>query len=660
MPEQQSSPTTKRRKRSFLSISWATTKPERFQTNLSIRRNRRITATYTYKALNPGEIRLLYLLPGKTGDPLHGMISHMPYKLAGDYRALSYVWGTSQKPQELLTPDGRIRITMSLSKALQALRQRNSAMVLWVDAICIDQSNNTEKSKQIRLLPEIFQTATITYAFLKGGKKSDAALKMLMQVRSKGAYDKRSQTETPAAGERVARHARDSESETDSEENTEKSDHTSPRGGPNAEDNWPKDLSRIPKSWNGRSIPRPDDSIWTSAIALFAQPLFRRVWVIQEIVAATNVRIVCGNWIIDWSDLHCALEIVDRHFNSSDDEFAHLEPSWQPFLCLAGQREWEARRHRWSLMTLLENFRYTESTLSRDRFFALLGLASDGNEADFEPDYDSPFEAVILKFARVFIRQGRGMQLLYRAGLSRQSHRFPSWIPDWTSKRSSSLVDSSESGTRFAASGSRRANVQCNSDRDELVVEGYAVDIIANISATSNVEPEWKKYFEEVDEMINSAIPCPTPDTREQLKWKIPIAGMIFPQREASESLDMQSSYESFRETISSDQISGAMERTGSFPNNTTKSVPCASVSYAKALEQVESDHHRLRSASYTAALQGIPYGWRFIVTEKGYLGIVPNEAKIGDVVAILQGGRIPFVLKASVTRPGAFRLVGG
>ena len=58
---------------------------------------------------------------------------------------------------------------------------------------------------------------------------------------------------------------------------------------------------------------------------------------------------------------------------------------------------------------LLENFRYAESTLSRDRLFALLGLASDGNEPAFEPDYNSPLEQIVLKFAQVFVRQGRGM-----------------------------------------------------------------------------------------------------------------------------------------------------------------------------------------------------------------------------------------------------------
>ena len=80
---------------------------------------------------------------------------------------------------------------------------------------------------------------------------------------------------------------------------------------PDAED-WPEFLPRVPACWKERCIPHPDDAIWTSVGALFAVSWFRRVWVIQEIVAAPNVKIVCGKWTVDWNDLHLAMEIVDH------------------------------------------------------------------------------------------------------------------------------------------------------------------------------------------------------------------------------------------------------------------------------------------------------------------------------------------------------------
>lgn len=551
-----------------------------------------------------------------------------------------------------MTPDGVLRITLSLNKALQGLRHKNKAIMLWVDAICINQENNKEKSQQVRLLPKIFQTAESTYAFLEGDKGSDAAIEMLMQVRVKAACDK-SKLETYTTDGTKSELGNDSEYETSLGESTE-ADGMSSKDGPDAGD-WPEDLARVPASWNERCIPHPDDAIWTSVGAVFALSWFRRVLVVQEIVAAPKVKIVCGKWIIDWNDLHLAMEIVDGQVQLSDNDFSHLKSSWEPFLSLAAQREWEARHYRWSLIMLLENFRYTESTFSRDRLFALLGLASDGNEAEFEPDYDSPLEGVVLKFARVFVRQGRGMQLLYRAGLSHQSHRFPSWIPDWTVRRPSSLHDSSEGGITFAASRGQQVKIKCVPDADELIVEGYAVDVIDSISASSNVEQEWENYFKEIDAMVDSAVLSPVGDSREHLKWKVPIAGVLHPKIAVSGSLDLQSSYMALRNYVNGNQKGKAIEENGYSVNDTAHST-----ANAMALGQMAADSFQKQSASYIAALQDTLHGWRFVVTKRGYVGVVPNMARIGDVIAILKGGRVPFILQESMARPGAFRLVGG
>lgn len=304
---------------------------------------------------------------------------------------------------------------------------------------------------------------------------------------------------------------------------------------------------------------------------------------------------------------------------------------------------------------LLENPRYAESTLNRDRLFALLGFASDGNEAAFEPDYDSPLEVVVLRFARVFVRQGRGMQLLYRAGLSHQSHRFPSWIPDWTVRRPSSLHDSSEGGITFAASGPQQAKTACDPDTDELIVEGYAVDVIVSISASSNVEQEWEQYFKEIDAMVDSAILTPIQGSRDDLKWKVAIAGVRYSKVPVSGSLDLQSSYTALRQYIDGTQKGKAIEDNSCSVNSTVH--PTA---YAMLVGQMVADSFQEKSTSYIAALQDTLHGWRFVLTKRGYVGVVPNMAQIDDAIVILKGGRIPFILQESEARPGAFRLIGG
>ncbi|KAH7122743.1 hypothetical protein B0J11DRAFT_436855, partial [Dendryphion nanum] len=45
-----------------------------------------------------------------------------------------------------------ISVTQSLASALHALRHRNTRRIIWTDAVCIDQSNLTEKSFQVPMM----------------------------------------------------------------------------------------------------------------------------------------------------------------------------------------------------------------------------------------------------------------------------------------------------------------------------------------------------------------------------------------------------------------------------------------------------------------------------------------------------------------------------
>jgi len=498
--------------------------------------------------------------------------------------------------------------------------------------------------------------ASSTYAFLEGGEGSDAAIEMLMQVRYKDACEPKSTHETGTSDRTESESRAESEEGTDSGQRTETEDEADSNDGFGSED-WPEDLPTYPASWNDRCMPPLDDDIWTSVKAVFDLPWFRRVWIIQEVVAAPIVKIVCGKWIIDWNDLHLATEIIDREVQGSDDDFSQLQKSWEPFLSLAAQREWEARQYRWTLFMLLENYRYAESTRSRDHFFALLGLASDGNETTFEPDYDSPLEAIVLRFARTFVRQGKGMQLLHRAGLNQQSSRFPSWIPDWTVKIPSGFHDSGEGGTSesYSASGSQRVKIKCAPDTDELIVEGIVVDVVESISTSSNLEQEWENYFQEIDAMVNSLALSPLGDSREDLKWKVPIANMLYPKAAVSGDLDLRSSYRAFRQYVNERKPKGKAVEGNSFNGENTP--------YSTTLTgfdaNVGPDSLQEESMSYTAALQETLSGGRFVTTKRGYVGVVPNMAQVSDTVAIFKGGRVPFILQKSIGRPQAFRLVG-
>jgi hypothetical protein len=538
---------------------------------------------YSYKPLLHGYMRLLYLLPGTSESLLQAVLNHIACNYAGTYQALSYVWGSSVRDKELVTPNGIIPITTSLHKALIALRQSDQAIMVWVDAVCINQSDYKEKAQQIRLLPEIFQACECTYAFLSEGDLAiNQALEMLMQVRARAIREERKSYKGPAAGG--------------------------------------KDRP-IMSMWEGKRLPAPESPMWESVFALFTLPYFRRAWIIQEVVASPAIKFVCGTRLIGWNDLYAALQALNREVEMSEEEpeLSDVRASWEPFMKLGVQREWEARQHRWCLITLLEHFRHAESTLSRDRFFTLVGLASDGNDTDFEPDYESSFHDIVLRFAYAFVRQGRGIQLLYRAGITSAEHesKFPSWIPDWTVQRPVGLHDSSDSEFTFSACGPSSPHVTLGPMPNDLSVDGYNMDVILAITTTSNTESEWEEYFVEVDEMIDQAMLSDTLGPKEHLKWKVPVAAAPFTSRE---------SYKAFREYI------------------------------ADPLNVPTNDGDYNAHKSYGECLKGTLTGWKFVITKRGFAGVVPSLSQVDDVVAIMKGGCVPFVLRESGEK---WRLVG-
>ena len=90
-----------------------------------------------------------------------------------------------------------------------------------------------------------------------------------------------------------------------------------------------------------------------------------------------------------------------------------------------------ATDHRPSLYDLLLLFIKSEVTNPRDRLFAFLGLALDGDAFSLRPSYDESIESVFLRYARYFIETGDGFRLLsHSSGILNKELSIPSWAPD--------------------------------------------------------------------------------------------------------------------------------------------------------------------------------------------------------------------------------------
>lgn len=139
---------------------------------------------YKYEPLKPascddGEMRLLTLLSGLESSSIRCRLDHVPLNTREKYHALSYTWGDPKSNDRTIPVSGdpdsihaitingrRAMIGYNLGAALLQLRHVEKDRVLWVDALCIDQNNDGEKSEQFRVMGQIYKQAERIVAWL--------------------------------------------------------------------------------------------------------------------------------------------------------------------------------------------------------------------------------------------------------------------------------------------------------------------------------------------------------------------------------------------------------------------------------------------------------------------------------------------------------------
>lgn len=154
-----------------------------------------IKPEYQHSQLSlPESIRLLRLLPSEV-EPKNLRCELFEYalrrsdKVTRPYEALSYVWGSEHKPQSIIIDNQCFKVTQNLYAALLHLQDHDIPRIIWVDAICIDQSNETEKEQQIPLIAEIYAKASRVIVWLGEAKDdSDRALEAI-RVAGKNSID---------------------------------------------------------------------------------------------------------------------------------------------------------------------------------------------------------------------------------------------------------------------------------------------------------------------------------------------------------------------------------------------------------------------------------------------------------------------------------------
>ena len=129
----------------------------------------RISTSSPYKKLNQrkNQIRIAILtpeVPSSRDQPIHLTLETVNLDSDPEYEALSYQWGDPKITTEIFLNGISWQITKNLHSALKAFRSSSagsdrSPVRLWVDAVCINQLDLSEKAWQIPLMFKIYSQA---------------------------------------------------------------------------------------------------------------------------------------------------------------------------------------------------------------------------------------------------------------------------------------------------------------------------------------------------------------------------------------------------------------------------------------------------------------------------------------------------------------------
>lgn len=262
-------------------------------------------------------------------------------------------------------------------------------LMVWIDALCIDQSNPTERTMQVSMMHRVFNQALRVVVWLG--------------------------PEDPTTQQAV------------------KDIHFLCRGADWSSQRQQKSLQKLEKLGHRRAF---------GLRRLFQRSWFERVWIIQELVMAQHVLLYCGAHEILWEDMwrfHTFVPLIPMGFFITNGwtRLGSL-PQYAPSIRLlrALRLDHEHRDSRYQ--TLSNLLRLTMTMLSskpEDKVYGVLGI-SQASEVVKElfpaPDYGLHIEEVYRRAALVMLRENEDIDFLLGAPRSPTVTRenLPSWVPD--------------------------------------------------------------------------------------------------------------------------------------------------------------------------------------------------------------------------------------
>jgi hypothetical protein len=154
--------------------------------------SKKIDNRFKYTPLDQSidSIRLIHLQPyAKPGtgeeQTIQCRLKHVTFANKPKYDALSYTWGDPTNLKTIRVDGKSLQIQKNLWTALDHLRREaKTQLVLWADALCINQADIEERSRQVGQMAFIYSRAQKVHVWLGEAKESFRGPERLYQIRA--------------------------------------------------------------------------------------------------------------------------------------------------------------------------------------------------------------------------------------------------------------------------------------------------------------------------------------------------------------------------------------------------------------------------------------------------------------------------------------------
>ena len=362
---------------------------------------------YQHVALpHTDHIRILVVQPSDhIGAPVDCDIEVVPLdRTKSQYVALSYTWGMEADGdasfnRSIMISGKPKAMTQNLFECLRRVRHRAEPLRIWIDAICINQTDDDEKASQVANMAEVYANAQSTVVWLgeRDRNGNDTEMFALLKCLSAGEHRQHSLKEhswRDIDGQVYVR------------------------------------CDAITSRMTGLSRAQTNEIV-SKILQFLKRRYFTRRWVVQELRRS-------GEIAFHWSRYRMPLQ-----------EFMRALKTLQDFSLYSGcgMDKYSARIHSELAVTMVNRIRllkaYAKMTLlellmdcsenecsdPRDRLFALSSL---DRGASIKPNYSVPFTTLYIDFARLLISQGHIEAVFRNLRYKRAAlvDGLPTWVPD--------------------------------------------------------------------------------------------------------------------------------------------------------------------------------------------------------------------------------------